>query len=320
MTEVATLEPLLPSQVLHQFPAPSWIENLAVRSNGQILVTFCSAPEVYLVDPSDPSKTVLIHKFVNVTAMSGIVEVDHDKFYVAGGVCDLKTMTSEAGSYRLWEIDMSTFDTNGEATVKEALKLDKIGCPNGLELLSRSEKIILAADCEHGALFKIDITNGTHETALQVDEMRNPENPFIPVAINGVKVLKEYLYWTNTSKALFCRAKIVENGKSFGDVEVIHQGFIGDDFCFDSNDNAFVTQNPFNTITVAKSTGGLVTVAGRIDQLDVAGATACQFDRRKGREHMLYVVTNGGLAGPVNGTEVEGGKVLVIDTTAFKTG
>ncbi|CAG9983030.1 unnamed protein product [Clonostachys byssicola] len=320
MAEVATLEPLLPSRVVHQFPAPSWIENLAVRSNGQVLVTFISAPEVYLVDPSEPAKTVLIHKFSNVTAMSGIVEVEHDKFYVAGGVCDVKTMTSEVGSYKLWEIDMATFDTSGEATVKEVLKLDKIACPNGLELLSRSEKTILAADCEHGALFKIDIANGTHEIALEVDEMRNPENPFIPVSINGVKVLKDYLYWTNTSKALFCRAKIVENGKSFGSVEVIHQGLIGDDFCFDSDGNAWVTQNPFNTITVAKSAGGLVTAAGRIDLMDVAGATACQFDRRKGKEHLLYVVTNGGLAGPVNGNQVEGGKVSVIDTTAFKTG
>ncbi|CAH0047231.1 unnamed protein product [Clonostachys solani] len=320
MTEVATLEPLLPSRVIHQFPMPSWIENLAVRSNGQVLVTFCSAPEVYLVDPSEPSKTVLIHKFSNVTAMSGIIEVEHDKFYVAGGVCDLQTMTSEAGSYKLWEIDMATFDKSGEATVKEVLKLDKIGCPNGLELLSRSEKIILAADCEHGALFRIDIANGAHEIALEVDEMRNPENPFIPVAINGIKVRKEYLYWTNTSKALFCRAKILENGKSFGSVEVLRQGFIGDDFYFDSDDNAWVTQNPFNTITVARSAGELVTVAGRIDRMDVAGATACQFDRREGKEHLLYVVTNGGLAGPVNGQQVEGGKVLVIDTTAFKTG
>ncbi|KAK7216619.1 hypothetical protein V2G26_004622 [Clonostachys chloroleuca] len=260
MTEVATLEPLLPSRVVHQFPAPSWIENLAVRSNGQVLVTFISAPEVYLVDPSEPAKTVLIHKFSNVTAMSGIVEVENDKFYVAG------------------------------------------------------------ADCEHGALFKIDIANGTHEIALEVDEMRNPENPFIPVAINGVKVLKDYLYWTNTSKALFCRAKIVEDGKSFGNVEILHQGLIGDDLCFDSDDNAWVTQNPFNTVTVAKSAGGLVTAAGRIDLMDVAGATACRFDRRKGKEHLLYVVTNGGLAGPVNGHKVEGGKVTVVDTTTFKTG
>jgi hypothetical protein len=59
---------------------------------------------------------------------------------------------------------------------------------------------------------------------------------------------------------------------------------------------------------VAKAKGGLVTVAGKIDRLEIAGVTACQFDRKSGNEHMLYVVTDGGLGGPVNGSEVEAGR------------
>lgn len=73
----------------------------------------------------------------------------------------------------------------------------------------------------------------------------------------------------------------------------------------------------FNTIAVAKAAGGVVTVAGKIDRLEIAGVTACQFDRKSGNEHMLYLVTTGGLGGPVNGSEVEGGKVSVIDTSLF---
>jgi sugar lactone lactonase YvrE len=107
---------------------------------------------------------------------------------------------------------------------KRLMKLEKVGLPNGMELLSRSEKIILAADCEAGAVFKIDLANETHEIAIQVDEMKNPEKPFIPIAINGIAVHKEYLYWTNTSKALFCRIKIHKDGKAAGDVEVIGPG------------------------------------------------------------------------------------------------
>jgi hypothetical protein len=56
MAEISVLDPLLPSRVIHQFPVPSWVENLAIRSNGQIVVTFSSAPEVFLVDPTDLSK------------------------------------------------------------------------------------------------------------------------------------------------------------------------------------------------------------------------------------------------------------------------
>ena len=318
MAETNALDPLLPSHVVYQFPMPSWIENLAIRSNGQILVSFSSAPEVFLVDPADSSKTVLIHKFPAVTGMAGIIEVEHDKFYVAGGNFDLSTFVNQTGSYKLWEVDMTNFESDGKAVVKQVMDLEKIGLPNGLELLSKSEKTILAADCEAGAVFKIDLANETHEMAVQVDEMKNPEKPSIPIAINGLAVHKEYIYWTNTSKALFCRIKIHEDGRAAGDVEIIDQGLVGDDFCFDRGDNAWIAQNPLNTITVAKAKGGLVTVAGRKDRLEIAGATACQFDRRSGNEHMLYVVTNGGLGGPVNGSEVEGGKVSVIDTSLFK--
>lgn len=318
MAEISALDPLLPSRVVHQFPMPSWVENLAIRSNGQIVVTFSSAPEVFLVDPTDPSKTVLIHKFPDVSGMAGIIEVEHDKFYVAGGNFDLSTFVNQTGSYKLWEVDMTNFESDGKAAVKEVMKLEKVGLPNGMEVLSKSEKIILAADCEAGAVFKIDLAKETHEIAIQVDEMKNPEKPFIPIAVNGIAVHKEYLYWTNTSKELFCRIKIHKDGKAAGDVEIIDQGLIGDDLCFDRDDNAWIARNPFNTITVAKAKGGLVTVAGKIDRLEIAGVTACQFDRKSGNEHMLYVVTNGGLGGPVNGSEVEGGKVSVIDTSSFK--
>ncbi|KAK0713671.1 hypothetical protein B0T26DRAFT_804394 [Lasiosphaeria miniovina] len=318
MAEIRIPSPLLPSRVVHQFPLPSWIENLAVRSNGQILVTLSSAPEVFLVDPADGSKTVLIHRFSDVSGLAGIIEVEHDKFYVAGGNFNLSTMVNQTGSYKLWEIDMTNFESDGRAVVEEVMKLDKIGLPNGMELLSRSEQTILAADCEAGAVFKIDLVNATHEMMIQVDEMQNPENPTLPIAINGIAVHKEYLYWTNTSKALFCRMRIHKDGKATGGAEILHQGLVGDDFCFDGDDGAWITQNPLNTLTVAKAEGGLVTVAGKLDSLEIAGATACQFDRRSGNEHMLYVVTNGGLGGPVNGTDVEGGKVLVIDTKSFK--
>ncbi|EON95621.1 putative six-bladed beta-propeller -like protein [Phaeoacremonium minimum UCRPA7] len=297
---------------------PSWVENLAVRSNGQILVTLSSAAEVFLIDPADPSKAALIHRFSDVTGMSGIIEVEHDKFYVVGGNFDLKTFVNQSGSYKLWEVDMTDYGRDSKAIVTEVIRLDKIGMPNGLELLSKTEKVILAADCEAGAVFKIDLVNGSHETAVEVDEMKNPDQPFIPIAINGISVHKGYLYWTNTSKALFCRVEVSEDGTAAGEVEIIKQGLIGDDFCFDMDDNAWIARNPFNTIAVVKAAGDAVTVAGQLDRLEIAGVTACQFDRKPGNEHMLYVVTNGGLGGPVNGTQVEGGKVAVIDTSLFK--
>lgn len=276
-----------------------------------------SSPEIYLVDPSDSSKTGLLHSFPEVKGFCGIIEVAHDKFYATGGKFDLATFQNEAGTYKLWEIDMAEFDTTGKATVTEVMDLEKISMPNGLELFSEPDEIILAADCVYGAVFKIDIANKTHEIMIDVPEMKIPPNPFIPLSINGIGVNDGYLYWTNTAGAMFCRIKIAHNGKAAGEVEVINHGLIGDDFCFDKQGNAWVTQNPHNVITVVKADKSLVTVTGKADRLEVAGVTACQFDRRPGKKHLLYLVTCGAIGGPVNGTDVEGGKVSVIDTLAF---
>lgn len=318
MAQVSVYEPLLPSRTVHQFPIPTWIENLAVRSNGQLLVTLTSTPDLFLVDPADASKTVLIHRFPEVSGLAGIIEVEHDTFYVAGCNFDLKTFSIEAGSSVLWQIDMTHFDKTSNAAVKKVMNLTRMGLPNGMELLSKLNRTILAADSEKGAVFKIDIASGKHEIAIAVDDMKNPENPTVPIAVNGIKIRAGYLYWTTTSKALFCRIKIDEDGTAAGDVEILEQGLIGDDFCFDHKGNAWLAQNPLNTVGVIKAQGGTVTVAGKLDQLTLAGGTACQFDRKSGNEHILYVVTTGGLGGPVNGTDVEGGKVTAIDTSKYK--
>ena len=58
----------------------------------------------------------------------------------------------------------------------------------------------------------------------------------------------------------------------------------------------------------------VVTVDGSQYQLTVAGDTACHFGRRQTDRKTLYVVTDGGLADPVNGTVVEGGKAIALDT------
>ncbi|KAK4145563.1 uncharacterized protein C8A04DRAFT_26561 [Dichotomopilus funicola] len=72
--------------------------------------------------------------------------------------------------------------------------------------------------------------------------------------------------------------------------------------------------NVDNTVRAISDRGEVTTVAGAPDEMTVAGAVAPRFGRRPGDEHTLYVATSGGLVLPVNGTELEGGKVVGIDT------
>ena len=64
-----------------------------------------------------------------------------------------------------------------------------------------------------------------------------------------------------------------------------------------------------NTLAFVKHGGAVVTAAGSIDKLTVAGGTACRFGKTSLDGDILHFVTTRGMSAPANGTEVEDGKV-----------
>lgn len=210
---------------------------------------------------------------------------------------------------------MRSFDANSPAKIRKVADLSAVAFPNGLELLPRDKGLILIADSEIGAVWKLDVNDGSHQIAVKVEEMEPPPPPGMPIGINGVKIRDGYLYWTNTGKKIFCRGRIDENAKAVDDVEVLETETLVDDFVFDNEGNTWLAQNVMNVIGVRKAGGGIVVVAGVANQLTVAGGTSCQFGRMDGDKHVLYVATTGGMAAPINGEVMEGGKVVAIDTT-----
>ncbi|CAM6129036.1 unnamed protein product [Calypogeia fissa] len=78
------LPPLpLPLELVYEFPNITWVENLAIRSNGEILITLAE-PNLYLVNTTAKSAT-LVYTFPHVLNLGGITELDHDIFYLAAG-------------------------------------------------------------------------------------------------------------------------------------------------------------------------------------------------------------------------------------------
>jgi hypothetical protein len=317
MTERLVLDPALPSKVVHQFPFPTWIENIAVRSNGDLLLTVLTAPELYLMKPSNPEEPVLVHRFDEVSALTGIIEIMDDVFYVAGGNFTLQPWSTGADTYQVFEVNLTGFDKNSTTSVKKIAHLTGCGLANGLELLSKADGTILIADSEAGVVWKVNVNNGEVEKLIEVDEMKSPPPPSMPMGVNGVKIRDGYLYWSNTGQQLFCRIKMDSKGMTSGSVEILEREIIIDDFVFDKKGNAWVACHPVNTLGVVKPGGGVVIAGGSIDKLTLAGGTACQFGRTSSDADVLYYVTSGGMAAPINGTEVEGGKVVAIDTAKF---
>jgi sugar lactone lactonase YvrE len=65
---------------------------------------------------------------------------------------------------------------------------------------------------------------------------------------NRIHIRSRFLYFTNTFQGLFARIQIYlsgpKTGAAKGPYEVISYNGLGDDFDFDDEGNAYITQNP----------------------------------------------------------------------------
>ncbi|KAG0645186.1 hypothetical protein D0Z07_9233 [Hyphodiscus hymeniophilus] len=315
--------PPLPYQVLHEFSDPTWVENLAVRTNGQLLLNILTAPEMYLLDPVVSGVPDLIFTFPEALGLGGIVELQTDIFYVNTGNFTLQT-GSVNGSAIVWRVDMRQVgrgDLN-KVVVEKVVEMPEALTLNGMDVLSRTESggILLIADSGLGVLWKLDVTTKEYSTILALPEMKSPPPPSLQNGLDGIRVRDGFLYFTNNEGDTFSRVLIDTQGHAVGPTQSIAFPF-GDDFAFDSKGNIWVTSDQGDRVIVLEAGRAYVnaTVEGSSTQLTaVAGVTACKFGRSVATMHLLYASTNGGLSNPINGTLTEGGQVLAIDTSSFK--
>ncbi|TXC08013.1 hypothetical protein FocTR4_00003702 [Fusarium oxysporum f. sp. cubense] len=199
----------------------TWIENVAIRSNGDLLMTTIGEGKVYSFSPnSTPAEPRAIFKVEGVNALSGIAEND--------------TMN----------LSLLKFDGD-KVSVSTVFQKSKYGPVNGILALPRHRHIILAADAERGEILRIDTTTGHVEVAIKDKALAPVSGGPFPVGVNGIKIFNDYLYFTNTAHQSFNRVKIDDMGNKLGDFEVLAKlekgsPYAPDDFAMDLNGNAYV--------------------------------------------------------------------------------
>lgn len=82
-------------RTVYEFTTPSHAENIAVRENGQLLVTLFDVPTIYQINPVGPPKPQAIYTFPRVLGLFGIAEVRKDVFAVVAGNISLATLLTE---------------------------------------------------------------------------------------------------------------------------------------------------------------------------------------------------------------------------------
>lgn len=95
--------------VIWTFPNGTWIENLAVRQNGEVLCTSLTKAALYMVDPFQHTAQT-IHQFDLGDDLLGITEIENDVFAVVSANISFTTSTAAPGSAKLWRVDMGAWE------------------------------------------------------------------------------------------------------------------------------------------------------------------------------------------------------------------
>ena len=303
----------------------SWVENLAVRPNGQLLLTRLDTTELFLFDAEsrDPWPT-FVWLFPNALSLTGIVEFAHDVFAVCAGNYTPGGGPTP-GSWAVWRVDMNTYGTpswtvNGTGTgARPPSRITKIAdMPEAAHLkglTAFSDRYVLASDFRAGIVYRLDVTTGAY-TVVIADSLTAavPQPIFGTAGVSGLQVRDGWLYFTNTGQNIFARIPVRADGRPAGEASILAHTAASTDyfdgFTFGADGEAYLVTGSGNAVVRIPATGGPeVRVAGRPGSGILAEPTACAFARGVIDQGVLYVVTGGALLAPVRGV-VRGGAVV----------
>jgi hypothetical protein len=304
--KLATVTPV------YRFAKGTWVENIAVQANGNLLLTRSDKPELWRVEvPSSKPAVSLVHQFANATRLAGIAEFAPDQFAViAGDVPDPTSMGSK-GPGHIWRVDLSASDGStpkAKVVLATAGPVPNSTWLNGLAALPPPSMAVLASDSQVGVVYRVDLTTGAAAVALADGTM----DGFGVGGVNGVRVRGNELYYTNTVQGLFARVPIDGiTGKATGPPEVLARDIDGvDDFALGpGTDEAFLT-NPLAGVVYRVDFAAKKATVVAQDASLLTGPTSAQFGRAKGDERTLYIVTSGDMLADAN--KDTGGRVVSI--------
>ncbi|KAF2161454.1 hypothetical protein M409DRAFT_28184 [Zasmidium cellare ATCC 36951] len=296
--------------------APVRFENLAVRSNGQILTTTTSPnASVYLVDPLGILPTTLIHTVPNVSSATGIAEGKiEDVFYFVSGTINITTPNvTFPETYSITEIDVRGVSIlpNGTLTnnprVKRVASLPGASLPNGVAFAGPDSDHILTADSFHGLIWNIDVCSGELGVTLNDSSTKGVAlSGQAFTGINGLKVQDGIMYWTNTGASKMYKVAVDDVGRvrDGQTPTLVTSDLTCDDLVIDCKGNAYVA-GPRDVLTRVYPNGEKEIVAGTYNSTtsSLVGPTAVRFGRLESDRWSLYITTNGGVGQNVVGTE-----------------
>jgi hypothetical protein len=284
------------------FPEHFFLENLAVRADGSILVTVLNHKQLWYVpapDGDQPVTPTLVHTFDHFAM--GIVETEPDIFYV-----------STVHQATLERFDMRGWVRGAPVRHNRALTFDQPAGLNGSCLIA--PRVLLLADSLAGLIWRVDLAeDGLTATAsvwLQHPTMAaDPDSGFTsPLGpqpgVNGIHYAARtnIVYYTSTAQKRFMRVSVdPATHTPVGEPDAVASDVAPDDFCLDENASvAYLTTHTSNTIVRVPTNAGADDaapgiVAGDPFNEQLVGPSSAAWARGPGDYgRIAYVITDGG--------------------------
>jgi hypothetical protein len=295
--------------VVAEFPEHFFLENMAVRADGSMLITVQNRKELWFVPtPADilPVQPRLLHTFEFNTTF--VVEWKPERFLI--GVADVY----DTHKAKLYEIDLTGWSPAASIAPRLVLEFPKpwVGL-NGACFVAPN--VLLAAGMAE-LIWRVDLTadgNASARVWLQHDSMKNrpgekkPEQP----GANGLQFDAKagYVYYTTTSQQMMLRVRVDPVSHDPADLpEFVAGGRQWDDFLIDEVASvAYVTTHRENTIDRVRlahdgNREGKTVVVGDPFTETMVGPSAGAWSRAPGDYgRVAYFSTDGGTAQPPDG-------------------
>ena len=181
----------------YEFPNETFIQKMAIRSNGNVLVTLFTAPEVWEIDPFTHTAE-LIYSFPYATGAFGISEVSPDVFIIAVGNFSFATFSTTPGSYSVWSVNL----TGLAASVHKVTDIPQANMLNGVAVLPSQPCTVLVGDAGIGVIYHVDTKTGAYYIAIDNPDFKPNASAPLDIGVATIHVRHGYLYFVNVSHAL----------------------------------------------------------------------------------------------------------------------
>lgn len=310
----------MPWTTVATFPVGTFLENIAARSDGSLLVSDMVGGTIYYLDPNvaDPQSTVRkIHAFVSEDTISpeehvgdygsgmtgeAIVEDtrEPDVFYTFSG------RHGKTGTWAVYKLDMREFSGKSRVVVTKISEVSHAVWLNGATFIPGTSKLLIA-ESALGQLVCCDVDTGAVSIWLEDPLIgKVTDRPEWPAA-NGVQYFRDHIFVISSDRALVLNAKVDKKSGEYvqNSLKVSAENLAGDDLAFDIEGAGYIATHPNQTVLKLPGVGKgsqeseRLIIAGSRTQAETAGPTAVAFGRTKKDDHFLYIVTTGGLVLPI---------------------